>query len=74
MRQSTQAIYWDRGRPARKAATGVLFGSKVFPPIGFRASALIAGGTPAVPAKHLIGHLESVSRLNADRGIIQSLR
>jgi len=46
-----QAICWDRGRPASKRANG----AQSFPttPNPFSRFALIAGGTPAVPANHL---------------------
>ena len=43
-----QVIVWDRGRPARKRGAGAP--ALLKPSSRF---ALIAGGTPAVPADHL---------------------
>ena len=50
----SQVIGWDRGRLARKRAVRRAdLGSR--PPNPFSRFALIAGGTPAFPANHLIG-------------------
>jgi len=44
-----QVIGWDRGRPARKRATGAQAEVAMN---SFSRFALIAGGTPAVPEDH----------------------
>jgi hypothetical protein len=48
-----QVILWERWRPARKRAAGAHVYSEWRN--SFSRFALIAGGTPAVPANHLIG-------------------
>jgi hypothetical protein len=49
---TTPEIFWDRGRPARNAPQARSFKGFQFQ-IRFSRFALIAGGTPAVPANHL---------------------
>jgi hypothetical protein len=62
--ETTQVMCWDRGRPARNAPKP----RKSFTLLSLNSGsrfALIAGGTPAVPANHLTGFTETSHSLSS---------
>jgi hypothetical protein len=62
LRFTTQALHWDRGRPARREHAPKPFKLSCLVERSRHVAVLVAGGTPAVPVKSLSGETQVTTR------------